>query len=86
MARKYEYDAYVHYPYDGGIKDEKTGCQLFFSIFIVQMSTVIFILSLWMTDGDLFIYFNIYDESGEPIGLATVNRLVTAINMLRQKF
>ena len=26
-GKKYEYDPYTHYPFDGGIKDEKTGYQ-----------------------------------------------------------
>lgn len=31
-GKKYEYDPYTHYPYDGGIKDENTGYQVFFHI------------------------------------------------------
>lgn len=29
-GKKYIFDPYTHYPFDNGIKDEETGCQLFF--------------------------------------------------------
>ena len=76
-GKKYEYDPYTHYPYDGGIKDEKTGYQLFFHI---HRPNEYGHFHTFATDekGDLIHLVLIsMDEDGKPIALATVNRWVT---------
>ncbi|MDZ7625982.1 MAG: hypothetical protein U5J96_16240 [Ignavibacteriaceae bacterium] len=76
-GKKYEYDPYTHYPYDGGIKDEKTGYQLFFHI---HRPNEYGHFHTFATDenGDLVHLVLIsMDEQGKPIALATVNRWVT---------
>lgn len=76
-GKKYEYDPYVHYPYDGGIKDDRTGCQLFFHIHR-ENEYGHFHTFASDSDGELVHLILIsMNESGEPIGLATVNRWVT---------
>ena len=76
-GKKYEYDPYVHYPYDGGIKDDNTGCQLFFHIHR-DNEYGHFHTFASDSDGELVHLILIsMNESGEPIGLATVNRWVT---------
>jgi hypothetical protein len=75
--KKYVYDPYTHYPYDGGIKDEKTGYQLFFHI---HRQNEYGHFHTFATDenGDLILLVLIsMDENGKPIALATVNRWVT---------
>jgi hypothetical protein len=77
-GKKYEYDPYVHYPYDGGIKDKKTGYQLFFHI---HRTNEYGHFHTFATDekGELVHLILIsMDEQGKPIALATVNRWVTA--------
>lgn len=76
-GKKYEYDPYTHYPYDGGIKDEKTGYQVFFHI---HRENEYGHFHTFATDenGDLIHLVLIsMNEEGKPIGLATVNRWVT---------
>lgn len=76
-GKKYEYDPYTHYPYDGGIKDETTGYQLFFHI---HRQNEYGHFHTFATDeyGDLVHLVLIsMDEQGRPIALATVNRWVT---------
>lgn len=76
-GRKYEYDPFTHYPYDGGIKDEKTGYQIFFHI---HRENEYGHFHTFATDekGDLVHLVLIsMSENGKPIGLATVNRWVT---------
>ena len=76
-AKKYEYDPYTHYPYDGGIKDEATGYQLFFHI---HRPNEFGHFHTFATDdnGDLVHLVLIsMDEQGKPTALATVNRWVT---------
>jgi hypothetical protein len=76
-GKKYEYDPYTHYPYDGGIKDENTGYQLFFHI---HRQNEYGHFHTFATDenGDLIHLALIsMDENGRPIALATVNRWVT---------
>jgi len=76
-GRKYEYDPYTHYPIDGGIKDENTGCQLFFHI---HRENEYGHFHTFATDenGELVHLILIsMSEEGRPIGLATVNRWVT---------
>jgi hypothetical protein len=88
-GRKYEYDPYVHYPYEGGIKDGKTGCQLFFHI---HRENEYGHFHTFGTDdaGELVHLILIsMNEAGEPIGLATVNRWVTGdkyvkVNVLKK--
>lgn len=76
-GKQYVYDPYTHYPQDGGIKDEKTGYQLFFHI---HRENEYGHFHTFATDdkGDLvhLILISMNDE-GKPIGLATVNRWVT---------
>lgn len=76
-GKKYEYDPFVHYPYDGGIKDDTTGCQLFFHI---HRENEYGHFHTFVTDKDgelVHLILISMNESGEPIGLATVNRWVT---------
>lgn len=76
-GKEYEYDPYVHYPYDGGIKDDKTGSQLFFHIHRPNEYGHFHTFAL---DGDgelVHLVLISMSETGEPIGLATVNRWVT---------
>lgn len=76
-GKKYEYDPYVHYPYDGGVKDEKSGYQFFFHI---HRKNEYGHFHTFATDenGDLVHLILIsMNEKGELIGLATVNRWVT---------
>lgn len=76
-GKKYEYDPYVHYPYDGGIKDELTGCQLFFHI---HRENEFGHFHTFAIDGNgdlIHLVLISMDENGNPIALATVNRWVT---------
>ncbi|MBS3944994.1 MAG: hypothetical protein KGZ42_05810 [Melioribacter sp.] len=76
-GKKYEYDPYVHYPYDGGIKDENSGYQFFYHI---HRENEYGHFHTFATDeyGDLVHLVLIsMNEKGEPIGLASVNRWVT---------
>lgn len=93
-GKKYEYDPNVHYPYDGGIKDDKTGCQLFFHI---HRKNEYGHFHTFATDDKVELVHLILismNETGEPIGLATVNRWVTGdkyvkadvLKMLADKF
>jgi hypothetical protein len=76
-GKKYVFDPFTHYPYDGGIKDENTGCQLFFHIHR-ENEYGHFHTFATDTNGDLIHLILIsMNQDGEPIGLATVNRWVT---------
>lgn len=76
-GKKYEYDPYVHYPFDGGIKDDNTGCQLFFHIHRPNEYGHFHTFAT-NEDGELVHLVLIsMNEDGKPIGLATVNRWVT---------
>jgi len=76
-GKEYEYNPYTHYPYDGGIKDEKTGCQLFFH-FHREKEYGHFHTFAADEDGSLVHLVLIsMSEEGKPIGLAAVNRWVT---------
>lgn len=77
VGKDYVFDPYNHYPYDGGIKDEKTGYQLFFH---AHRKNEYGHFHTFVIDnrGDLIHLVLIsMNENGEPIGLATVNRWVT---------
>lgn len=76
-GKEYVFDPSTHYPYDGGIKDEETGCQLFFH---AHRPNEYGHFHTFVTDanGDLIHLVLIsMNQQGEPIGLATVNRWVT---------
>jgi len=76
-GKKYIYDPYTHYPYDGGIKDEQTGYQLFFHAHR-KNEYGHFHTFATNEDGELVHLLLIsMSEEGKPIGLATVNRWVT---------
>jgi len=76
-GKKYAYDPYTHYPQDGGIKDTKTGSQLFFHIHR-KGEYGHFHTFMKDEDGELVHLILIsMNKDGEPIGLATVNRWVT---------
>jgi hypothetical protein len=76
-GKKYAFDPFTHYPYDGGIKDEKTGCQLFFHIHRANEYGHFHTFAI-DAHGDLIHLILIsMNQEGEPIGLATVNRWVT---------
>lgn len=76
-GKEYVFDPSTHYPYDGGIKDKETGCQLFFH---AHRPNEYGHFHTFVTDsnGDLIHLVLIsMNQQGEPIGLATVNRWVT---------
>lgn len=76
-GRKYEFDPYTHYPYNGGIKDNTTGYQLFFHIHR-EDEYGHFHTFAKDKDGELVHLVLIsMNKNGELIGLATVNRWVT---------
>lgn len=77
VGKEYVFDPYTHYPYDGGIKDEKTGYQLFFHAHRANEYGHFHTFAV-DNNGDLIHLVLIsMNEIGEPIGLATVNRWVT---------
>lgn len=76
-GKTYVFDPYTHYPYDGGIKDEKTGYRIFFH---AHRPNEYGHFHTFATDekGDLIHLVLIsMNKEGEPIALATVNRWVT---------
>lgn len=76
-GKKYEFDPYTHYPYDGGIKDESTGYQLFFH---AHREDEYGHFHTFATDEDgklVHLVLISMNKAGELIGLATVNRWVT---------
>lgn len=76
-GKTYVFDPYTHYPYDGGISDEKTGCRIFFH---AHRPNEYGHFHTFATDekGDLVHLVLIsMDKEGRPIALATVNRWVT---------
>lgn len=76
-GKKYKYDPYTHYPYDGGITDERTGYRIFFH---AHRPNEYGHFHTFATDenGDLIHLVLIsMNKEGEPIALATVNRWVT---------
>ena len=76
-GKKYEYDPYTHYPYDGGIKDENTGYQLFFHIHRQKASGHFHTPATDENEDLVHLLLISMNKQGEPIGLATVNRWVT---------
>lgn len=76
-GKTYVFDPYTHYPYDGGISDEKTGCRIFFH---AHRPNEYGHFHTFAADekGDLVHLVLIsMDKEGRPIALATVNRWVT---------
>lgn len=76
-GKKYEFDPYTHYPYDGGIKDESTGYQLFFH---AHREDEYGHFHTFATDEEgklVHLVLISMNKAGELIGLATVNRWVT---------
>lgn len=76
-GKKYEYNPYTHYPYDGGIKDEETGYQVFFHI---HRENEYGHFHTFATDENgelLHLVLISMSEDGKPIGISTVNRWVT---------
>lgn len=76
-GKKYHFDAFVHYPYDGGIKDEQTGYQLFFH---AHREDEYGHFHTFAKDNDgslIHLVLISMNDKGELIGLATVNRWVT---------
>jgi hypothetical protein len=76
-GKTYVFDPYTHYPYDGGISDEKTGYRIFFH---VHRPNEYGHFHTFATDenGELtHLVLISMNEEGEPIALATVNRWVT---------
>ena len=76
-GKKYVFDPFYHYPYDGGIEDKKTGCQLFFH---AHRPNEYGHFHTFVTDeagGLVHLVLISMNKEGEPIGLATVNRWVT---------
>lgn len=76
-GKEYVFDPYTHYPFDGGIKDENTGYQLFFHAHR-DNEYGHFHTFAKDEDGELIHLILIsMNKIGEPIGLATVNGWVT---------
>jgi len=76
-GKTYVFDPYTHYPYDGGITDEKTSYRIFFH---AHRPNEYGHFHTFATDekGDLVHLVLIsMDKEGRPIALATVNRWVT---------
>jgi hypothetical protein len=76
-GKTYVFDPYTHYPYDGGISDEKTGCRIFFH---THRSDEYGHFHTFATDekGELIHLVLIsMDKDGKPLALSTVNRWVT---------
>jgi hypothetical protein len=76
-GKEYEFDPYVHYPFDGGIKDVQTGYQLFFH---AHREDEYGHFHTFATDEDgelVHLALISMNKSGELIGLSTVNRWVT---------
>ena len=76
-GKEYKFDPFTHYPYDGGIKDESTGYQLFFH---AHREDEYGHFHTFATDDDgklVHLVLISMNEKGELIGLATVNRWVT---------
>lgn len=85
-GKKYKYDPYTHYPYNGGIKDEQTGYQLFFHIHRPNEYGHFHTFAK-DENGDLVHLILIsMNKKGEPIGLATVNRWVTGDKYVKADF
>lgn len=76
-GKKYQFNTFTHYPYDGGIKDEQTGYQLFFHAHR-EDEYGHFHTFAKDHDGNLIhLVLVSMNDKGELIGLATVNRWVT---------
>lgn len=76
-GKQYELDPYTHYPYDGGIKDQSTGYQLFFH---AHREDEYGHFHTFATDADgklVHLVLISMNKEGELIGLSTVNRWVT---------
>ncbi len=76
-GKKYIFDPFTHYPYDGGIKDKTTGYQLFFHAH--RKNEYGHFHTFATNDKGELIHLVLISMSkeGKPIGLATVNRWVT---------
>lgn len=76
-GKEYKFDPYTHYPFDGGIKDESTGYQLFFH---AHREDEYGHFHTFATDDDgklVHLVLISMNKEGELLGLATVNRWVT---------
>lgn len=85
-GKTYVFDPYNHYPYDGGITDEKTGYRIFFH---AHRPNEYGHFHTFATDenGDLIHLVLIsMDEEGRPIAIATVNRWVTDDKYVKADF
>ncbi|MDH7603698.1 MAG: hypothetical protein QHH13_02240 [Melioribacter sp.] len=76
-GRKYKFDPYSHYPTDEGIKDEVSGCQLFFHIHRPNEYGHFHTFALDENGELVHLILISMSEDGKPIALATVNRWVT---------
>jgi hypothetical protein len=76
-GKEYVFDPYTHYPEDGGIIDDETGCRIFFHAHRKDEYGH-FHTFVKDDDGELIHLILIsMNKQGEPLGLATVNRWVT---------
>ncbi|RMD48594.1 MAG: hypothetical protein D6830_06560 [Ignavibacteria bacterium] len=76
-GKKYVFDPYVRYPYEGGIVDKENGCRIFFH---AHRPNEYGHFHTFVEDekGELIHLVLIsMNKKGEPIGLATVNTWVT---------
>jgi hypothetical protein len=81
--KEYVFDPFTHYPYDGGIKDEETGYQLFFH---AHRENEYGHFHTFAKDNDgklVHLVLISMNEKGELIGLATVNRWVTGDKFIK---
>ena len=76
-GKKYVFDPDNHYPFDGGIKDEQTGNQLFFHAHRQNEYGHFHTFAAGKNGELVHLILISMNQDGEPIGLATVNRWVT---------
>lgn len=75
--RKYVFDPFTHYPFDGGLKDANTGNQLFFHIHRLNEFGHFHTFATDEEGSLVHLVLISMNKHGEPLGLATVNRWVT---------
>lgn len=76
-GKKYIFDPYTHYPFDNGIKDEETGCQLFFHAHRENEYGHFHTFARDENNELIHLLLISMDKQGNPLALATVNRWVT---------
>lgn len=82
-GKKYIFDPYMHYPFDNGIKDKATGCQLFFHAHRENEYGHFHTFARDENDELIHLLLISMDKQGNPLALATVNRWVTGDNYVK---